>query len=202
MPASDSQRLGAAAITAGGLLMAGLWLVFTNVHGPTSFNENGVVLGRSMHFWGMLLGGPPNLLVALGLLGLYRQLSEGAARLARIGYVLTLIGLVVPGVLDLVIGALGAPFFVPVLAVGLLLMAWGSWRSPGLPRPGVYLVLALGLLLAVAFAWALAPMDVSDSVGGYRLYGLLAHFAAGFGWVGLGLIFWQRARGQKAVPVA
>jgi hypothetical protein len=33
------------AVVAGGLIMAALWLVFTNGHGPTPFNEDRAVLG-------------------------------------------------------------------------------------------------------------------------------------------------------------
>jgi len=47
----------------------------------------------------------------------------------------------------------------------------------------------LGVLLVIAFAWALEPFKVSDQVDGYRLYGLLAHFVAGIGWILLGISF-------------
>ena len=67
----NSGHWASLAFVAGGLLMAVLWLVFTNVHGPTSFAQTRVVLGRSTLFGGRLLGGLPNLLVALGLIILY-----------------------------------------------------------------------------------------------------------------------------------
>lgn len=86
------------AIVAGGVLMVVLWTIFTNMHGPTSFDENRFVLDRGTLFWGRWLGGLPNLFVALGLLTL---LSLVITRLARTGYILTLFGLVVPALLDL-----------------------------------------------------------------------------------------------------
>ena len=186
----QSTRWAALALVSGGVLMAALWIVFTNVHGPTSFNLDRAVLGRSMQFWGSLLGGPPNLLVALGLLMLYPRLAKNARRLIRVGYTLTLIGLIVPAIIDLLMGALGAPFFIPVAALGLIMLALGSWPSPRLQRPSLYLLMSIGTLLAIAFAWALVPLEVSDSIGGYRLYGLLAHFLPGIGWALLGVSFW------------
>lgn len=83
---------GVMAVVAGGLLMAALWLVFTSAHGPTSFNEDRVILGGSMLFWGMLLGGIPNLLIAAGLVVFSSRLALLTGRLARVGYVLLLIG--------------------------------------------------------------------------------------------------------------
>ena len=54
------KRVGGALLVVGGLVAVPVWLVFTSVHGPTSFNENNITLGRDMHFWGMLLGVVPN----------------------------------------------------------------------------------------------------------------------------------------------
>jgi len=119
----QSARWASLAIGAGGLLMIVLWLVYTTVHGPTSFDQRGVVLGRSTLFWGSLLGGPPNLLVALGLILLYPRLTRHADRLAQAGCTLALIGLIVPAGIDLYAGGLGPPLLVPVVGIGLILMA-------------------------------------------------------------------------------
>jgi hypothetical protein len=49
----------------------------------------------------------------------------------------------------------------------------------------------LGVFQALAFALALMPHEISDQVGGYRIYGLFAHFLTGIGWAALGLSFWR-----------
>lgn len=149
------------------------------------------MLGRSMHFWGSMLGGPPNLLVSLGLIILSPRLASRSSRLTRTGYTLTLIGLLVPAAIDLYIGALGAPLFVPVVGVGLILLALGSRHNPQLKRQSLYLLMLIGIFQVVAFALALLPLEVSDSIGGYRTYGIFAHFLSGAGWVAFGVSYWQ-----------
>lgn len=179
-------------MVAGGLLMAVLWLVFTRVHGPTSFNQDEVVLGGSMNFWGSMLGGPPNLLVAFGLMLLYPRVVKSTNLLTRVGYALTLVGLIVPAGMDLLIwGALGPPFFVPVVGIGLVLLASGNWHHAKVHRQSLSLLMLLGVFQLIAFGLALVPLGVSDQIGGYRLYGLFAHFATGIGWVMLGVRFWK-----------
>ena len=128
--ANRFERWASLAFIAGGLLMMVLWIIYTTVHGPTSYDETRPVLGRTTLFWGMLLSASPNLLVALGLVLLHPHLAKGASRLARTGYTLALIGLLVPAVIDLIIGAIGPPFFVPVLGAGLILLALGSRYNP------------------------------------------------------------------------
>ena len=195
------RRWPSLAFIAGGALMVGLWLIFTNVHGPTSYNLDRPFLGRGMHFWGMLLGGPPNLLVAAGLLGLAPRLTQGASRRARVGLGLAVFGLAVAGMLDLIVGAINAPFFIPLVGAGLLLLALGRTASPGLPRIAFAALAAIGVLELAAFAWALVPLEASDAVGGYRWYGLLAHVGTGLGWAALGLALWPRPAAQTQLAV-
>ncbi|WP_019482957.1 hypothetical protein [Arthrobacter sp. TB 23] len=164
-----------------------LWLIFTTAHGATSYNKDRSVLGGSMLFWGMLLGSIPNLLIAAGLVFLSSSLELTAGRLTRVGYVLMLIGLVVPAVIDLAIQALGAPFFVPVVGIGLIVTAIGIRHNPRIGRLSRYLLLVIGLILLLAFMWALVPSEVTDPMGGYRIYGGLAHFGVGTGWVLFGI---------------
>jgi hypothetical protein len=187
-----SARWLSLAFIAGGALMIGLWLIFTNVHGPTSYNLDRPFLGRGMFFWGMLLGGPPNLLVAAALLGLAPRLTQGAPRRARVGLGLAVFGLAAAGALDLIVGAINAPFFIPVVAAGLLLLALGRSHRPDLPRAAWISLAVIGALNLIAFAWVLAPLELSDAVAGYRLYGLLAHVGTGLGWVAVGLSLWPR----------
>jgi hypothetical protein len=177
------------AIIAGGLLMAVLWMVFTTAHGPTSYSEDRVVLGRTMHFWGSLLGVTPNLLLSLGLILLYTRLAHSAGRLARWGYAFTLIGLLVPAAIDLTIGALGPPFFSPLLAAGLMMLALGSVRNPRAPDESYYPLMLLGILQIIAFGWVLVPLDLTDQVGGYRLYGIVAQLLSGAAWIALGISY-------------
>jgi hypothetical protein len=195
---SRFERWAGLAMIAGGLLAAALWIIYTNVHGPTSYDETRPVLGRSTLFWGMLLSAVPNLLVALGLVGLYPRLARGVGRLARAGYFLSLMALLIPAVIDLIIRALGPPFFVPVLGVGLILLAQGSRGNPRLLPQSVRLILLIGVFQLIAFALALIPLEVSDAIDGYRIYGIFAHLLSGLGWVVLGWTFWKAT---AATPV-
>ena len=193
------ERWAGVAFIAGGLLMIGLWLIYTNVHGPTSYDETQAVLGRSTLFWGMLLSAPPSLLVALGLALLYPLLARGARRMAKIGYILSLAALIIPALIDLIIRALGPPFFVPVLGVGLILLALGSRSNARLLPLSVTLILLIGIFQLIAFGLALVPNEVSDPLGGYRIYGIFAHFLSGLGWAALGWYFWQE---KAVIPAA
>jgi hypothetical protein len=179
-------RWASLAFIASGLLMAALWLIYTNVHGPTSYDETQPVLGRSTLFWGMLLSALPNLLAVLGLVLLYPLLAQGAGRMAKAGYALSLTGLLVPAVIDLIIRALGPPFFVPVLGAGMILLAVGSRDNTHLLPQSIKLILIIGIFQLIAFALALIPNDVSDQFLGYRIYGTFAHFLSGLGWAVLG----------------
>lgn len=170
--------------------MAGLWLVFTSVHGPTSYNVDHAVLGFPMLFWGMLLGGIPNLLIGAALILVAPLLTSGG-RMARIGFALTLFGLIVPAIFDLIVfRALGPPLLLPFAAVGLLLLGVGSRHNTRLSGMSRRVLVLIGVLLTVAFAVALVPNALADTVGDYRIYGALAHLATGFGWVlvGAGII--------------
>lgn len=199
--ANRFDRWASLAFIAGGLLMMVLWIIYTNVHGPTSYDETRPVLGRSTLFWGMLLSAPPNLLVALGLVFLHPHLAKDASRLARTGYTLALIGLLVPAVIDLIIGAIGPPFFVPVLGTGLILLALGNRQNPRISRHSLSLILLIGIFQVLAFALALIPLEVSDPFGGYRVYGIFAHFLTGIGWIVLGVGMWKRPAGVAIEPV-
>lgn len=66
--ATARAALASALLVAAGVLMAALWINFTRAHGTTSVDEDRLVLGGSMPFWGMLIGGVPNLLIAAVLI--------------------------------------------------------------------------------------------------------------------------------------
>ena len=182
--------------------MAALWIVYTAVHGPTSFDQTRVVWARLTLFWGSLLSIPPSLFVALGLILQYPRLVTDVAPMARIGYALTMLGLLVPAGLDLFVwGGLGPPFFVPVVGTGLILLALGRWPSERQPRSSLAPLIVIGIFQFLAFALALIPNEASDQVGGYRLYGLVAHVLTGLGWVAFGASLWrsQSRRDQAGV---
>lgn len=175
----------------GGLLMAAFWLIYTLAHGPTSFDQNNPVWGRTTLFWGSLLGGIPNLLLALGMLLLYPTVASGSGRIARTGYTLAMIGLVVPAIVDIVTVGLGPPLLMPLLGIGLILSGLGNRNRSLAQRQLFFVIHSIGILLLVAFAWGFAiPQDISDRVQGYRIFGLMGYFLAGLGWMGLGV--WVR----------
>jgi hypothetical protein len=180
-------RVGGALLVVGGLVAVPLWLVFTSVHGPTSFNENHITLGRDMHFWGMLLGVIPNVLVAAGLWLSRAALLRGAGGSARVGYALVLLALLVSAGIDLAFGALGPPLLLPLVAVGSLVLALAPRDPPSLERAVRTILVAIGAILAVAFVWALVPLETSDAVGGYRIFGFMVHVLGGIGWAVLGI---------------
>lgn len=188
----SAQRAGAVLLILGGLTAVPLWLVFTTVHGPTSFNENRITLGLDMHAWGLLLGVIPNLLVAAGLWLARPIVVLGGGPVTRLGYGLVLAGLLASGFLDLLWRALGPPLFVPLIAAGLLILALAPRRDGGSMTPIRGTLLFLGVLLAVAFLWALTPLDVFDRVGGYRIYGMMAHLLTGLAWAAVGLLVLRR----------
>jgi hypothetical protein len=174
-------------IIMGGLLMAVLWLLFTKLHGPTSFNRDGHWLGGDPLFWGMMMSAPASILISLGLVGHYRLLAGDVSHKARIGFMLVMIGLVVPALVDFVTVALGPPLLLPLLAIGLLMLGLAR-REPGnLPQTCQQILLLLGVLLAVAALSFFIPTDVLDQYNGYRIYGILVNFIFGGSWVVFGV---------------
>lgn len=173
-------------IAAGGLLMAALWLVYTWLHGPTTYQEDHQFLGRDVHFWGMLLGVVPNSLISAGLIALRDWLAT-PSKLAAVGHWLMCGALVVPAVLDFAVQAINAPFFLPVQAVGVVLLAAGLRSRPDQSTLRTSLVV-LGGLLGAGMMVAFLPQDFSDSIGGFRIFGVFAYFLAGLAWSGVGYV--------------
>jgi len=171
-------------VVAGGVIMASLWPVYISLHGPTSFDMNRRFLGQATSFWGAMLEGPPSLLIAAGLLALLPGIWVALGKVARIGYVLVLVSLVVPGVVDLLIEAIVPPLLYPVEAVGLALLAIAGVRLHPLTRI-VFGVMAV--LLAATMLQLFLTMDQFDALEAYRIHGLLAHVAVGVGWAAAGV---------------
>ncbi len=193
----QSLRLSSLALTGGSLLILILWPIYISEHGPTSFERNQLVFGQRTLFWGSLLGGLPNLMLAAGLVGLRSVVLAGIRSWARVGFGLTLLGLLVPAVVDLLTSSLGPPWFVPIVGIGSVLLAAAKWRDPLWRGRAAYLLLSLGILQAVAIAWFFMPKDVFDSINGYRLYGLMAHVLVGIGWMLLGVHFFRNLKGES-----
>jgi len=177
--------------------MLALWPVFTSLHGPTSVNEEGTLFGGSALFWGSMMEGPSLLLIALGLAGSYERLTGQASRAARVGFVLVIVALVVPALINIAIRAVIPPLLAPVLGAGLVLMAVGN-RASSLPTFSRAVLVAMGMLQFFAFLWALLVRpDVLDRIDGYRIYGVGASVLFGLGWILLGASLMTRRREQK-----
>lgn len=173
---SDVPPRAAAALALGGLMAIGLWIPFTLAHGPTSYNEERVLLGMDMHGWGLLLGVVPNLLVVIGLLLARSRLAAGRGPSLALGAVVA--ALLGSTLLDLAFRALGPPFSILLLAPATLALAVLT-RVLGLRVSWVLLATAY----VVAVGLALVPQATSDGFGGYRIYGLAAHVGVGLGWL-------------------
>jgi hypothetical protein len=178
-------------VVAGGVIMASLWPVYISLHGPTSFDLGGRFLGRDTLFWGAMLEGPPSLLIAGGLLALLPGIWVALGGPARIGYVLLLVSLVIPGLVDLVIVAIVPPLLYPVEAVGLALLAIAGRRLHPLTRI-VFGVMAV--LLATTLLQLLLSREQFDAIEAYRIHGVMAHVAVGIGWAVAGLTEAPRPR--------
>ncbi|GGJ35594.1 hypothetical protein GCM10008938_22130 [Deinococcus roseus] len=164
--------------------MIPLWALFISLHGPTSDNEEGRFLGLDPLFWGSMTS-LPSLLLVLGWAGCFKWWYGSAGRMGKTGYVFTLVALLVPTLVDLITLMLGPPLLLPLEAVGLMLLAVGQ-HTPLLPRLIRQTLLGLGILLLLAFLVALVPIELSDRVQGYRIYGLMNSVLGGVGWMLLG----------------
>ena len=148
-PDEQPRRWPNVALIAGGLLMTPMWVRFTTLHGPTSFNEDGQWLGQSAIFWGGMMGFA-SLLIVIGLYG-HRALLEVGGRSARIGFWLVMIGLGVPALADIALRAAVPPFLMPLAATGMILLAAVHRHDPTLPITCRVALLVMGLLLQWPF---------------------------------------------------
>jgi hypothetical protein len=193
------------AMAAGGALHVSLWPVFTSLHGPTSFNEDGQLLGGDALLWGALMEGPSGLLIAAGLAASWPLLVVQGGRAARGGFWMAMVALVVSSAATLALRGPVAPVLAGLLGAGLLLMAYGDRRAATV-APLQRLVLAgLGATQLFAFVWTLVVRpDLLDRIDGYRIYGLVANVLFGVGWIvlGLGVAAGTRARARSGLMAA
>jgi hypothetical protein len=134
-----------------------------------------------------MMEGPSLLLMAVGLFGSRRRFTEHADRTARIGLVLSLVGLVVPGVANLAVLAVWPPLLAPLLGAGLIMIAHGQRGEGAVSRVAQRVLVGMGLTQIFAFSWFLVIRpDVHDRIAGYRIYGVVANVLFAVGWIVLG----------------
>ncbi|MGV8908329.1 MAG: hypothetical protein ACOH1Y_05050 [Propionicimonas sp.] len=178
-------RVATGAIVLGGLSMAALFIPFTLAHGPTSFNEERLILGSDMLWWGLLLGVVPNLLISGGLWRL-RKRTTGGRRASTMVLAIICVALLLDALANLALGGLGAPFVLFILVpstLGLAVMA----PTGGIEGVALRVLLsALGISLAAGVALALIEQEASDAFGGYRVYGIVVYGVGGVLWALIG----------------
>lgn len=179
-------RAAIAAMVAGGLLMAVLFVPFTLTHGPTSYNIGEEILGADMHGWGFLLGVVPCLLLGLGLWQL-RDRAAGGRSVTRSAWTVVAVGLLVSAFQDLLFLSLGPPFL-SFVVVPALLVAVATHRSRH-PRDTTVRIAAgvLALVLLAGLVNSLFLREVEDGLGNYRTAAFLLYGAGGVAWAALGV---------------
>ena len=179
--------------------MVPMWVRYTTLHGPTSFDERGHWLGQDEAFWGGMMA-PAMLLIVMGLYVHRTLLKERGGRVARIGYWLTMIGLGLPAAVDLAARNVVPPFLMPLAAIGLILLAAAHRHDPALPITCRVALLVMGLLLSAAFLMNLVPLETLDRFQWYRLYGLLSNVLFGLGWVVFGASLARHPAAEPSPP--
>lgn len=180
---------------AGGALNIALWPIYTTMHGPGSVDQEGEFLGMGTLFWGSMMEGPSGMLIALGLAGSYSRLTAGGGRMARVGYALTMIGVVIPALINVAILAVMPPLLAPIFGAGLILIALAGRRSASLTRFSQLVLWGLAIVLLWSFLWLLSVRpDVLDQIDGYRIYGAVANVIFGAGWILFGVSLVARRR--------
>lgn len=165
-----------------------LFVPFTITHGPTSFNEERILLGLDMLWWGLLLGVAPNALIAAGLWTMRRRVA-GSSRLALVACSTICAVLVLSAVADLAFRALGPPFGLFVLAPAAVVACVSAAPRGAVNARARVLIGVLAMVLTTGLILVLLPAQISDSFSGYRIFGVLVYATAGIAWAILGLIF-------------
>lgn len=122
-----------------------------------------------------------------GLLMARPALTTATTAVGSVGYYLILVGLLAPAAAGAALQGLGPPFLMPIVGIGLILLAIGNRGNPAMTSFRRATLRSVGVLLMIAFAWGLASQDVSDSVGGYRIFGATGYLGAGVGWAVFGV---------------
>src|SRR5215212_340513 len=141
------------AMMAGGALNIGLWPIYTTMHGPGSVDQEGEFLGMGTLFWGSMMEGPSGILIGLGLAGSYSRLTTSGGRMGRVGYVLTMIGVLIPALINVAIVAVMPPLLAPIFGAGLILVALANRFGSSLTRFSRLVLWGLGIVLLWSFLW-------------------------------------------------
>ena len=182
-------RGAASALVVGGLLMTLLFVPFTITHGPTSFNEERTLLRLDMHWWGLLLGVAPNVLIAAGFWMLRRRVA-GSSRLAVAACSTMCAVLGLSAIADLAFRALGPPFGLFVLAPAAVVACVSAAPRGAANARARVLIGVLAAALTAGLILAVLPAQTSDSFCGYRIFGILVYATAGIAWAVLGLMLY------------
>ncbi len=173
----------------GGTLASAVFVPFTIAHGPTSYNLGHTVLGWDMRNWGFLMGTIPPLLVGAALWS-FRELVDGERRAAFRALTVMCVAMFLFAAMNAAFRAIGPPFDLFLLAPASAVAALTARAGP--------IRVALGLLAAAycaALALALIPSETSDSLGGFRIFGVIAYASVGLLWAafGVSMLFTERA---------
>jgi len=187
----NQARVAPFAVVLGGGLMAALFVPFTLAHGPTSDNLEREILGWDMHRWGFLLGVLPNLLIAGGLWR-GRERIAGGRRGATVALAVGCVALLLDALMNLVFRALGPPFVLFLLAPAAVVLAALIPTGDAARTRTRVVVVALGVVLAAGLALASVPQETSDSLDGYRVFGIVVFGVGGVLWALLGVSLLRR----------
>ena len=197
---SNLVRWSGLAAMVGGVLWAADWVLFTTSHGPTTVNENQEVLGLGPDAWGRLVV-VPLVLVAVGLVALHSRQRSHTGWLGKSGYVVSLVGLTLWAVANLI---LGPPLPIIIVAVGMVLFGVATLRAEVLPRWSRSIPLVLGVLLIpgffLTFPGFILDFPPFNWVYAFGLSGYFTFIAQGLGWVLLGYVLWSQRELQQSNP--
>ena len=191
MSSSDLTRWSGPAAILGGALWTMDWLLFISGHGPTHINEGREVLGLGPDAWDQL-SVVPLALIAFGLAALHSRQAARAGWPGKSGYAISLTGLALWAVANLLRLPPGG---ILVFAVGMVLVGIGTLRAGALPPWSRGIPLILGALLVpgfvLTFPGLVLSFEFADAIGGFGLAGFFTHIAQGLGWVLLGCALWS-----------
>lgn len=129
------------------------------------------------------MGSIPQVLVGAGLWRL-RDAVAGGRRIAIRSLTVMCVAMFGFAAMNLVVQAIGPPLDLFILAPASVIAAATTARRDATRA----LLVSLAAAYAGAVAFALIPLQTSDSFGGYRIFGLIAYAAVGALWAALGAV--------------